>query len=89
MLDVNARCCAMPLAGTGLAEGVVSLQQQGITYTGQWATTGNRIYVYWDMHEDSALLGMFDEEPETLARFLLSDLVSRKLTNREGKLKLP
>ncbi|MHB8478734.1 MAG: hypothetical protein ACYDBZ_20950 [Steroidobacteraceae bacterium] len=79
----------MPLDGKGPAEGIVSLQRQGITYTGQWATTGNRIFVYWEMHEDSALLGMFDKEPETLARILLSDLVNRKLTNRDGKPKLP
>jgi hypothetical protein len=79
----------MRLNGTGLVEGFVSLQRHGITYTGQWATTDNRIFVYWDMHEDSALLGTFDKEPEILARSLLSDLVNRKLTNRDGKFKLP
>ena len=30
---------------TGLTEGVVTLQRHGITHTGQWATTENRIFV--------------------------------------------
>jgi len=29
--------------------------------------------VYWNLTENSALLGMFDKEPETLARILLSN----------------
>jgi hypothetical protein len=66
----------MPWDKTGLTEGVVTLQQHGITYTGQWATTANRIFVYWNMKEDSALLGMFDKEPEVLARLVLSDMVT-------------
>jgi hypothetical protein len=78
----------MILQRTGLAEGMVSLQRHGITYTGNWVTTGNRIFVYWDLKEDSALLGMFDREPETLARMLLSDLVNRKLTNHDDNAKL-
>lgn len=72
---------------TGLAEGVVSLQRYGNKYTGQWATTGNRISVYWNMKEDSALLGMFDKEPETLARILLSDMVNRELTKHDAAAK--
>ena len=88
MLDVNARCSRNMNSAdpTCYHEGVVSLQRHGIIYTGQWATTGNRIFVYWEMLEDSALLGMFDKEPETLARFLLSDLVNCKLTNRDEEL---
>jgi len=79
----------MSLDRTGLAEGVVSLQRHGITYTGRWATTGNRIFVYWDLKEDSALLGMFDRDPETLARIVLSDLVNRKLTTHDGEPRHP
>ena len=49
----------MPLDKAGLAEGIVSLQRYGITYTGQWFTTGDRIFVCWNLIEDSCLLGMF------------------------------
>ena len=59
---------------------MVTLQRHGITYTGQWAATENRIFIYWNLQEDSALLGMFDEEAETLARILLSNLVKREPT---------
>lgn len=78
----------MPLDNrTGLTEGVVSLQRHGITYTGQWVTTENRIFVYWNLKEDSALLGMFDKEPETLARIVLSDMVNRELTKHDATAK--
>ena len=72
---------------TRLIEGVVSLARHGITYTGQWARNENRIFVYWNLIEDSALLGMFDKEPETLARILLSDLVKRELTKHDATAK--
>ena len=73
----------MALDKTGLAEGIVSLQRYGITYTGQWVTTGNRIFVYWNLLEDSSLLGMFHKQPENLARMLLLDLVKREPTKHE------
>ena len=66
-----------------LAEGIVELHRHGITYTGQWATTEDRIFVCWNLKEDSAVLGMFDKEPETLARIVLSDMVSRDATKQE------
>ena len=73
----------MPLDTTGLAEGIVSLQRYGITYTGQWFTTGDRIFVCWNLIEDSCLLGMFHKQPENLARMLLLDLVKREPTKHE------
>ena len=69
----------MPPDRTDLAEGAVSLQLHGTTHTGHWVTTGNRIFVYWNLLEDSSLLGMFDREPEKLARVLLWDLINREL----------
>lgn len=74
---------SMPLDKTGFAQGIVSLERYGVTYTGQWVTTGNRISVYWNSQEDSCLLGMFQKQPENLARMLLLDLVKRELTKHE------
>lgn len=56
------------------AEGVATLERHGITYTGQWATTDNRVFVYWNLQENSALIGV-RKEPDTLVRISLSDLV--------------
>lgn len=61
------------------AEGIVSLQRCGVTFTGQWAVTGNRLNVYLGLDQDSTLLDMFEREPETLARIMLADLVKRRL----------
>ncbi len=59
----------MPVDDTSnLAEGTVTLQPGAVTYIGQWATTENRIIAYLGLDEESALLGMFATEPETLAR---------------------
>jgi hypothetical protein len=70
----------MPVDDTSnLAEGTVTLERGAVTYSGQWATTGNRITVYFGLDEESALLGMFATEPETLARVLLAELVERRL----------
>ena len=73
----------MQLDRTNVSEGAVSLQLHGITHTGHWVTTGNRIFVYWNLLEDSSLLGMFDREPEKLARVLLSDLINRELPKHD------
>jgi hypothetical protein len=62
-----------------LAEGTVTLERGAVTYTGQWATTGNRITVYLGLDQESALLGMFATEPESLARTLLAELIDRRL----------
>ena len=73
----------MPLdAKSGLREGSVTLRRGEITYTGQWAATGNRLTVYLGLDEESALLGVLENEPETLARILLSDLVKRQRAKR-------
>jgi hypothetical protein len=73
----------MPLdTKLGLREGSVTLRRGEITYTGQWAATGNRLIVYLGVDEESALLGMFENEPETLARILLSDLIKRQRAER-------
>lgn len=61
-----------------LREGSVTLRRNGIMYTGQWATTGNRLIVYLGLEEESALLGGFDKEPKRLARVLLWELIKRK-----------
>jgi hypothetical protein len=61
-----------------LREGSIALRRNGITYTGQWATTGNRLIVYLGLDKESALLGMFDKEPKTLARILLWELIKRQ-----------
>jgi hypothetical protein len=63
-----------------LREGSVTLRRNGITYTGHWTTTGDRLVVYLGLDEESALLDMFDKEPKTLARILLWELVKRQPT---------
>jgi hypothetical protein len=64
---------------TNRPEGIVSLQRYGTTFTAQWAVTDNRLTVYWGLDEESTMLGMFEKEPETLARIVLSELVQRRL----------
>jgi hypothetical protein len=61
------------------AEGTVTLERGAVTYTGQWATTGDRIIVYLGLEQESARLGMFATEPEALARMLLAELIDRQL----------
>jgi hypothetical protein len=61
------------------AEGTVTIERDAISYTGHWVTTENRIIVYLGLDEESALLGMFAREPETLARMLLAELIDRQL----------
>ncbi len=60
-------------------EGIVTIERGAISYTGHWVTTENRIIVYLGLSEESALLGMFAREPETLARMLLAELIDRQL----------
>jgi hypothetical protein len=62
-----------------LAEGTVTLKRGVNIYIAQWATTGNRLICYLGLDEESAPLGMFASEPETLARILLSELITRQL----------
>jgi hypothetical protein len=64
---------------TSRPQGIVSLQRYGTTFTGQWAVAGNRLTVYLGLDEESTALGMFEKEPETLARSVLSELVTRQL----------
>lgn len=78
----------MPIdTGPKPAEGTVTLRRDGISYTGHWATTGLRIFVYLGADEESASLGMFAREPETLARILLSELINRQLAKFTKPLK--
>ncbi len=78
----------MPIdPGPRPAEGTVTLRRDGITYVGHWATTGLRIFVYLGADEESASLGMFATEPETLARILLSELINRQLAKYTKPLK--
>ncbi len=78
----------MPIeAGPKPAEGAVTLRRAGVSYTGHWATTGVRIFVYLGADEESASLGMFATEPQTLARILLSELINRQLAKYTKPLK--
>ena len=73
----------MPVDDTPkLTEGAVILKRGADAYTGQWATTGYRLVCYLGQDEESAPLGIFEKEPETLARILLSELINRHLATR-------
>jgi hypothetical protein len=64
-------------------EGTISLRRGEDIYTAEWVKTGNRVVVYLGLDEESALLGMFDKEPEILARIVLSELLDRKIAKTE------
>ena len=69
-----------------LAEGTISLRRGQDIYTGEWVKTGNRLMVYLGLDEESALLGMFEKEPETLARIVLSEMLDRRAAKRDESL---
>jgi hypothetical protein len=45
---------------------------------GRRTSRPSRLIVYLGLDEESALLGMFDKEPKTLARILLWELIKRQ-----------
>jgi hypothetical protein len=59
--------------------GMVTIEREDRAYTAQWRVQGNKLIVNWDDDEEPARLGMFEKEPEVLARMLLTELVNRKL----------
>jgi hypothetical protein len=65
----------MPVHDT---DGTVTLERGGVTYTGRWSIVGNKLFVSLGHDEEPALLGMFEKEPEILARMLLAELVERR-----------
>lgn len=65
--------------------GMVTIEREERRYTARWRVQGNKLIVIWDNEEEPAHLGMFETEPEALARMLLAELLDRKLgKRREG-----
>jgi hypothetical protein len=59
--------------------GMVTVEREERAYTATWRVHGNKLIVIWDNDEEPAQLGMFEKEPEALARMLLRELLDRKL----------
>ena len=66
--------------------GMVTVEREEHAYTARWRVQGNKLIINWDNDEEPAHLGMFETEPEALARMLLAELLDRKLgKQRKGK----
>jgi hypothetical protein len=59
--------------------GMVTIEREEQAYTAQWRVQGNKLIVNWDNDDEPVWLGIFENEPEKLARLLLAELVDRKL----------
>jgi hypothetical protein len=59
------------------SKGTVGLEEGPLTYTAIWKVDGDKLVVYFRGKEEAALLGAFANEPETLARMLLKELIDR------------
>jgi hypothetical protein len=59
--------------------GMVTIEREKRAYTASWRVQGNKLIVNWDDDEEPVQLGMFEREPEALARMLLAELLDRKL----------
>jgi hypothetical protein len=59
--------------------GMVTVEREERAYTAQWRVQGNKLIVNWDNNDEPVWLGMFEKEPETLAKLLLTELLNRKL----------
>jgi hypothetical protein len=59
--------------------GMVTIERDERPYTARWRVQGNKLIVDWDNSEEPVWLGMFEKEPETLAKLLLAELLDRKL----------
>jgi len=65
--------------------GAVTVEREEHAYTAQWRVQGNKLIVSWDNDEEPAQLGMFEKEPEVLARMLLAELLDRKLGKQDKR----
>jgi len=63
--------------------GMVTIEREERAYTAQWRVQGSKLIVNWDNDEEPAQLGMFEKEPEVLARLLLAELLDRKLGKQD------
>ncbi len=63
--------------------GMVTIEREEHAYTARWRVEGNKLIVNWDNDEEPAQLGMFEKEPEVLARLLLAELLDRKLGRQD------
>jgi hypothetical protein len=59
--------------------GMVTIEREARAYTARWRIQGNKLIVNWEEDEEPVQLGMFEKEPEALARMLLAELLDRKL----------
>lgn len=59
--------------------GMVTIERDDRAYTARWRVQGNKLIVNWDNNEEPVWLGMFEREPETLAKLMLAELLHRKL----------
>ena len=59
--------------------GMVTVERGERAYTAQWRVQGNKLIVSWDNNDEPVWLGMFEKEPEALARLLLAEMLNRKL----------
>jgi hypothetical protein len=61
-----------------LAEGTVTAERGPLTYTAKWRVKGNTLIVFFGADQEAVILGMFEKEPETLARMLLKELLEQR-----------
>jgi hypothetical protein len=59
--------------------GMVTIDREERAYTARWRVQGNKLIVKWEDDEEPVQLGIFENEPEALARMLLAELLDRKL----------
>jgi hypothetical protein len=59
--------------------GMVTIEREKRAYSARWRVQGNKLIVNWEDDEEPVHLGMFEKEPEALARLLLAELLDRKL----------
>ena len=58
--------------------GMVTIERNEQAYTARWRVHGNKLIVNWDHGDEPVWLGLFQNEPEKLARLLLAELIDRK-----------
>jgi hypothetical protein len=61
-------------------DGTVNIERGALTHTARWRVSGNTLIVSFDHDEEAVPLGMFERDPETLARMLLAEVVERRLS---------
>jgi hypothetical protein len=59
--------------------GRVTIEREERAYTAQWRVQGKTLILSWDNNDEPVWLGMFEKEPETLAKLLLMEMLNRKL----------